>query len=166
MALCFYVLGAFLPSLRGWCRNAHPGIMKVAFNRSSDTKRKFGLAVAYTLSQGSNGTGPKAKRTHHGHNAHTRSCHTEARPPSYTWPTHHHLGLAPPRAVDFALFLRVHSSPWACPCRYEVLGARTTCGSVHLAAQSSVGMARKSCGRAKSSRSCLRHPTTPTSEGC
>ena len=26
MALCFYVLGAFLPSLPGWCRNAHPQI--------------------------------------------------------------------------------------------------------------------------------------------
>ena len=23
-ALCFYVLGAFLPSLPGWCRDAHP----------------------------------------------------------------------------------------------------------------------------------------------
>ena len=43
-----------------------------------------------------------------------------------------------------------------------VLAARTTCGSVRPAAQSSVGMARKSCGRAKSKRSCLRHPTTPT----
>ena len=24
MALCFYVLGAFLPSLPGWCRHTHP----------------------------------------------------------------------------------------------------------------------------------------------
>ena len=26
MALCFYVLGAFLPSIPGWCRHADPGI--------------------------------------------------------------------------------------------------------------------------------------------
>jgi hypothetical protein len=26
MASCFYVLGAFLPSLPGWCRDAHLGI--------------------------------------------------------------------------------------------------------------------------------------------
>ena len=46
-------------------------------------------------------------------------------------------------------FFELHSSPWACRWEAEVLGARSTCGSVHLAVQSSVGMARKSCGRAK-----------------
>ena len=61
-------------------------------NRSSDTKRKFGLAVAYTLAHSPNGT--VSKRGHHRHNTRTHSRRIEARPPSYTWPTHHHLGLA------------------------------------------------------------------------
>ena len=55
-------------------------------------------------------------------------------------------------------FLSRHSSPWACRWKAEVLGVRPAAGS-------SVGMARKSCGRAKSKRSCLCFPTSPTGEG-
>ena len=78
-------------------RNYESSYRRVAFNRSSDTKRKFGLAVAYTLAHSLNGTA--SKRGHHRHNARTHSRRIEARPPSYTWPTHHHLGLAPLRGV-------------------------------------------------------------------
>ena len=56
MALCFYVLGAFLPSLRGWCRNAHPGIktrpevlygnLNLARPRGNDAKRDGELPMA------------------------------------------------------------------------------------------------------------------------
>ena len=67
---------------------------------------KIDVAVAPHAQPYSPPNGMASKRGHHRDNARTHSRRIEARPPSYTWPTHHHLGLAPPRAVHFAIFLR------------------------------------------------------------